>query len=114
MNEKDKTIELTEALKNLLNTNAELFKLEIAQESSKIVPAILSVIIVSLFAAFFVFYFSMSIGFYLSYLLKSDYIGFGIVAGFYFLLLLILVMSRKKTVEKPFRTYIINKMFSRK
>ncbi|MEO6883326.1 MAG: phage holin family protein [Bacteroidia bacterium] len=114
MSEKNKTEELTEGLKNYLNTNSELLKLEATQQSSIIGSVIISGLIIGLFATLFVFFISMWAGFYLSVLLNSNCKGFAIVAGFYFLLMFIMVIGRKKLIETPIRVFLIKKLFGKK
>jgi hypothetical protein len=56
----------------------------------------------------------MGVGFYLSALLGDTFSGFGIIAGFYLLISIILLIGRKRLIEKPLRNKIIRKLLGTK
>lgn len=112
MPENIKTEELTTSLKRYVNTSFELIKLEATERSSVIGAGLVSGLLVALAGLLFVLFISLGLSFYLSYLLDSSYAGFMIIAGFYLLLAIILIIGRKKLVEKPIRDKIIRKIFS--
>jgi hypothetical protein len=104
---------LSEGIKDYLQTNSELFKLEATQESSEVVSVMISWLIIGLFVGFFVFFLSMFVGFYLSNLLESQYGGFALVAGFYLLLSIVVFLGRAPMLERPLCNLMI-KMVLRK
>lgn len=113
MSDKNKTEELIDGLKKYLDTNTELLKLEVAQQSTAIGSIVFSGIIISLILGFFVLFLSLWAGFYISTLLDAKYVGFLIVAGFYLLLFLIVFFGRKQLLETPTRNLMIKKLFSK-
>lgn len=112
MPEFGKIEELTENLKKYIATSYELQKLQVIESSSVFGSGLISSLLVGLVVVMFVFFLSLWAGFYLSAIIGDNYSGFLIVAGFYFLFSIILVMLRKKLVEKPLRDKIIRKIFS--
>jgi hypothetical protein len=113
MQDNEKTEELTESLKKYVSTNYSLIKLEVTERTSVIGSFLISRFILTLVAIFFIFFLSMAAGLYLSHELGDLYSGFIIVAGFYFLLFLILIMAGKSLVEKPLQNKIIRKILSK-
>ena len=105
---------LTENLKSYINTSLELIKLEVAERSSVIVAGLIGNLLVGVIGVLFVLFFSIGAGFLLSALLHNYYLGFAIIAGFYLLLALILILGKKKLVERPLRDKIIRMLLSNK
>jgi len=101
---------LTESLKQYVGTNIELIQLEIIEHFSVIGASLISIILVGIAGTLFVLFISIGAGFYLSYLLGNYYSGFAIIAGFYLLLFLIMIIGKKKLFEKPLRDKIIQKV----
>lgn len=112
MSDVGKIEEISESLKRYLNTNYELIKLKAVERFTVILADLISDFLVGLVVFLFVFFTSLWAGFYLSVRLGDNFSGFGIVAGFYLLVGLIMIILRKKVVEKPLRNKIIRKIFS--
>ncbi|MBU2062000.1 MAG: hypothetical protein KKH44_09170, partial [Bacteroidetes bacterium] len=89
-------------------------KLETTQHTTEIGSSIVSGLIIGLLASFFVFFLSIASGFYFSEVLGSKYLGFALVAGFYLLLFLIMIVGRKKLLETPIRSTFIKKILGEK
>jgi ABC-type phosphate transport system permease subunit len=111
MQEHTKIETLTNGFKAYLNTNCELIKLQATEKSASIGSVIISKILIGVVAVLFVLFISLGFGFYLSAYFGNNYIGFAIVAGFYFVLGLVLVIARKGLIERPIRDKIIRKVF---
>ena len=111
MQETEKIEEITEKVKSYIQTNYELIKLQTIERSSVILADLISNILVGLVVILFVFFLSICAGFYFSSRLGEYYLGFAIVAGFYFLCGLILILLRKKLLERPMRDKIIRMIF---
>ena len=105
--------ELAESLKRYIGTSCELFRLEAAERASVIVAGIAASFLVLTAGTLFILFLSLGAGFYLSGLLGNTWSGFGIVAGFYGLVCLCLLLGRKKLVERPVRDSIIRRVFSK-
>lgn len=106
--------EITEQLKSYVATNYELIKLKAVERLTVILSDLISNFLVGLVLFLFVFFTSLWACFYLSARLGDNYSGIAIVAGFYLLVGLILLIVRKKMIEKPLRNKIIRKVFSKK
>jgi uncharacterized membrane protein len=113
MDELNKIEELTDRAKKYLDTHIELLKLEVTERISVIGSGMVSVILVSFVFILFVLFLSLWAGFYFSACLGNSYAGFGIVAGFYFLLVLLFVFARKNLLETPIRNSVIRSVFNK-
>ena len=114
MSDVGKIEEITESLKSYIATNYELIKLKAIERFTVILADLISDFLVGLVIFLFVFFISLWAGFYLSVRLGDNFSGFAIVAGFYFLVGLIMLIMRKKVVEKPLRNKIVRKIISNK
>ncbi|MBP8967362.1 MAG: hypothetical protein KBG33_08225 [Paludibacteraceae bacterium] len=114
MPEFEKITEVRESLKQYLITNFEIIKLQATERASVIGSVLASKLVVGLTVFLFVFTLSIGLGFYLSALLGDTYSGFAIIAGFYFLLVIVLLIGRKKLIENPLRDKIIKKILESK
>lgn len=114
MPELKKLEELTNSLKRYLLLNIEIIRLEATKHASVIGSTVVSSLVVGISVFLFVFSLTIGVGFYLSALLGDSYSGFAIVAGFYFILVIILLTGRKKLIEKPLRDKIIKKILEEK
>jgi hypothetical protein len=103
----EKIEELIANLKSYTNTTIELLKLETVQRTSSIFSNLVSRLIIGIVIILFAFFSSLGLSFYLSDLLGNSYWGFGIIAGFYLLLVLILIIGRKTLLIKPLDNIII-------
>jgi len=110
----EKTEELSEMLRNYLSTNIQLVKQETTAISSVILSDLISYLMIGMAGLIFVLFVSLMAGFYLSDLFDSNFLGFAIVAGFYFLISIILYLIRERWLMKPIREKIIRKAFERK
>lgn len=113
MPEEIKMDELSDDLKKYINTNYELVKLQAAERASVLGSGFISWAVIGFVVILFVFFLSLCAGFYLSYVLHNVYAGFVIVAGFYLLVGLVLVVWRKKLLEGPLREKIVRLIFSK-
>lgn len=113
MPDQEKMQELTENLKGYLSTNYELIRLQATERASVIGSGMISSLLIGFAGMLLLLCITLVAGFYLSALLGDSYSGFAIVAGFYLVIVLILVIGREKLVEKPMRDRIIRKMLSK-
>lgn len=110
MPELKKLEELTDSVKQYLLLHIEILKLEGIKHASTIGTTVISSLIMGASVFMFVFALSIGLGFYLSALLGDSYSGFAIIASFYMLLTLIILIGRKRFIEKPLRNKIISKI----
>lgn len=109
----EKIEELVINIKSYANSTVEIIKLEIVDQTSTIIANLTSGLIVGLAFLMFAFFLSLGICFYLSELFGNNYLGFGIVAGAYLLLGIILLSNRKKLLFRPIRDRIIQWIFQK-
>ncbi len=112
MPEYEKLEEITENVKDYVATNCKLIKLQVAERSSVIGSGLISTLLIGITIFLLILFISLGLGFYLSARIGDTYSGFAIVAGFYLLIGIILIVGRKTLVEKPMRDKIIRKLFS--
>lgn len=110
MLETEKIEGLSDSLKKYLLLNYEIIKLEVTKKTSEHASSLFSSLMLGIALFLFAFALSMGVGFYLSALLGDTFSGFGIIAGFYLLISIILLIGRKKLIEKPLRNKIIKKL----
>jgi hypothetical protein len=111
MEEQSKLHELSRHFREYLNTHYELVKLQVLERLSVIGSGLASSFIIGVILLLFVLFLSIAVGFYVSSRYGDNYTGFLFVAGFYFLVAIILLIGRKKLIEKPIRDKIIRKAF---
>lgn len=111
MPEQGKLEELTESLKSYVTTNLELIKYQAIERATVIIADLFANILVGLILLFFLFFISLWACYYLSALLGDAYSGIAIVAGFYLLLGIIILLIRKKMIIKPLRNKIVLNIF---
>ena len=114
MSEFKKMEEFGDSLKQYIQLNYDIIKLEVTKKISEIGSSLLGLLLLGITFFLFVFALSMGIGYYLSYLLGDTFSGFLIIAGFYLVLSIILLLSRHSLIEKPIRDKIIKKLLSDK
>lgn len=110
MPEYNKLEDITDSLKEYLLLNFEILKLEATEHITEIGASFTAILLIGISIFMFVFTLSIGLGFYISALLGNAYSGFAIIAAFYFLLVIVLIIGRKKLIEKPMRDKFIQKI----
>jgi hypothetical protein len=88
-----------------------LLKLETAHKTAHLSALLFTGLILSLLSFFVLLFLSMMGGYFFSSLTGSQYVGFGIVAAFYLLLLILVILFRKPLIEKRIGSLIVNIFF---
>ena len=114
MPENNKIEELVESIKKYININYDLIKLEAIKKFSVMTATLTRWLLIGVAFFFFIFFISMMAALYLSSIFGQNFIGFGIVASFYFILVIVLVKIKKKHIEDPVRDAVIKEIFSKK
>lgn len=109
-NNKSVFSDLKNDLVEYVELRAELTKLSTFEIISKGGVSLVSAMALVIFSFFFLFFLFLSLGFYFGKLLNSLYQGFGIIAFFYLILLLVYLFIRKKYIEKPLMNKIIESL----
>ncbi len=111
MDEKEKFTLFSEDVISLLNNNTKLLLLELIDRLT-ILSAVLILSSVLLLIGFVMLVFiSISLSIYLSLLIGNSYIGFLIIAGVYFILLLLIYLTRKKIFYQAIKNKLVYLIF---
>ena len=98
-------------LEEYLQDRLLLFKLQMVQKTSKLIAMGFIGLMVTIISLFILIFLSIMGGFYFGKLLNSMYWGFGVVTGFYILLLVVLIVFGKKLVHVYITNTIIEIFF---
>ena len=91
-----------------------LVKLQVIEKLSVTAAAIVSGVLLAVFGLFFLIFVSVTLGFLFSHWLDSYAAGFGIVAGIYLLLILMVVLFGKRLFGDAVTQKIIQGFFKKK
>lgn len=97
---------LSESLKAYIQTNIELVKLQAIERASVIGSGIASSVILGVVGLLFIVFLSVWAGLYVGLLLGAYHLGFACVAGFYLIVAILLILSKKKIIGDPIRNII--------
>ncbi|MDD2984278.1 MAG: phage holin family protein [Crocinitomicaceae bacterium] len=106
--------DITDNIKEYVETRYELLSLKSADKVSKIGSSLGMALVLALLTVFFLMFLSIAGGIYLSILLDSFILGFLSLAGFYLILILIFYSVRKNLIINPIRNLLIREMFEDK
>lgn len=110
MQEHSKIEETIDGVKDYINTRYELFVLKGSDKAAHIGSNVVSVIPIISLSILTVFMLSFALAYYLNSVLVSEHLGFVIVGGAYFVIVLFLMLIRKNMIAKPFRNKIIKEL----
>jgi hypothetical protein len=99
----------TESKKELelyLQDRLLLLKMQTAEKTARVVALLFSVLIIALLSFFILLFLSIMAGYYFAGITGSLFTGFGIVAGFYVLILTVLILTRGRISKKIIDTVI--------
>jgi len=105
---------LTDSLKEYVDTNYELIKLEVIDHSSDIISGLISTLVVGVMLVLFLLFGSLYLAFFLSDLLEINYVGFGIVGGFYLLVAIIIHFNKEKLIESRVCNNFVRRKMAKK
>ena len=107
----DKIEELAANLKEYVNIQYKAAVLKAAGVASSVGAKILAAFIIAFIFFLFIIFISITAGFYLSTLMGSKEKGFLLVAAFYFVIGMLLVIFREKLIVGPIRNSVIKQIF---
>lgn len=93
--------ETGKVVKRYLETRLDLLKLQAAGKLAKALGLFFSLIMAFLLFFFLVVFLGMVVGFWIGEMTHSFAIGFSCAAGFFALLLLIMLIFRKALIQRP-------------
>ncbi len=99
-----------DTVKEYLNVRKELALLKVADKVSSSVAASVGIMIVSILGVLSLFFFSIAMGFLIAEKTGSACLGFLIVSGFYLLITVFAMLTRKNIVEKPLMNFLIKQI----
>ena len=91
-----------------------LVKLEISEKISKLAAVVFLGLIIAMLCFFILLFVSIIGGYFFGELTGSLYIGFGIIAAMYGLLLIIAIRYRKTLIEKRIIGSVIKVLFEKR
>ena len=101
---------LSSEAKEYIENRIELLRLEALDQSSNLFANITAYLIMGLILLLFLISFGFFIGIWLGDLLHSNWAGFGIVAGFYFLSFIVLLWNFNSWLTRPIQDFLIRKI----
>lgn len=108
---KDKAEELTDHIGDYLDTFYKLSVLNATGKATGIISAGITSIVVMLFIMFAMLFAFMGVGWWLGEQLHNMLAGFGIVSGFYVLLIILILIFRKSLLFPIIRNLLIRKVY---
>lgn len=105
--------ELKESIQGYIHSSTEYYKLLIFKNSIKGITALILGVVLFFLLFFFIIFLSIAAAVLISEALDSPSAGFFIVAGFYLLLMILVLVFGKKFLEKTLLTKVSRKMFNK-
>lgn len=100
---------LLERLENYVKTTIDLYKLKAVDKLSKAASGIVTGLLLTVLAFFFLMILNFAVAFWLGDLLGKVHYGFFTLAGFYVLLIVIIIVFKKQLIKTPITNSIISK-----
>ncbi|HEX6192545.1 MAG TPA: phage holin family protein [Chitinophagaceae bacterium] len=108
---KDKAKDLTGHVTDYVETFYKLSVLKATDKATSVGSALITGVALAVFGLFIVIFGGIALAFWLGDLLENRALGFAIVAGFFLLLLVIVLALRKNIVFPYFRNLLIRKFY---
>lgn len=105
--------ELKQLITDYFEARVALLKINVYEKIARVTAVLFSSIIIALVVFFLVFFLSISGGFYLGSLFKSNALGFLIIFGIYFILFVLLLVYRNKVLKKYILDKVIESLFEK-
>ena len=103
--------ELKQIIITYFESKIQLYKIGAYEKIAKVMAVLFSSIVITILIFFLFFFLSISAGFYFSTILKSNALGFLVIFGFYVVLLIVVIIFRKRILEKFITDKVIEKLF---
>ena len=104
--------ELTDSVKEYVNTRVESVKLSVAEKSSALVANLVAGMLVAAVFLFFLIFAGIALALVLGEWTGKMWAGFLIVAGIYLLIGIIVWIAREKIIRLPVMNALIKQFFS--
>lgn len=109
--EADFFVESKQKIKDYVHDRMLLLKLEMVEKTSKLLSAMFMALLITVISLFILLFLSFMAGYYFASVTDSLYLGFGIVCGFYVLLLIFMVLAGTKILQKFITNTVIRTIF---
>ena len=101
---------LYEKAEQYSKTSFKLLQLTTIEKTSDVISSLAVIITISILFVMFTLFINIGMGLYIGALLKNTALGFFIVSGFYFLLVVAVFIFRKSLIKIPIDNLIIFKL----
>lgn len=101
---------LLEKMENYAKTTIDLVKLKAVDKIALTASNVVFGVLIALLGFFFLLILNLALAFWAGHLLGETYLGFFAVAGFYVLLIVIVLIFKKQLIKTPLSNVIISKL----
>jgi hypothetical protein len=108
---KDLFADSKEAVEKYIHSRLLLIRLQAVEKISKLAAAMFSGLIIGMLSFFIILFLSIMAAWYFGQLLDSPFKGFGIICAFYILVLILVLVFRKRVLQKTIINTVINIFF---
>jgi protein-S-isoprenylcysteine O-methyltransferase Ste14 len=108
---KDKTTDLVGHVGDVVETWSKLLLIKTTRQASRIAATAITTVIAAVFGFFALMFASFAFAWWMGDVVKSRIGGFGIVALFYALLIVVIWATRKKGIIPYFRNLIVRSVY---
>lgn len=105
--------EYKSVFKNYLHNRLTLIKLQTVDTVSRLMGALVVGVLLAVIGFVALLFISIMLGYYFASLTGSNFAGFSIIAAFYVILFLVLIIFRKSLVEKFIMNAVIKILFDK-
>ncbi len=98
-------------LEDYIQKRLLLFRLQTVEKASRLAAVLITGLVMGVLAFFILLFLSIMAGYFFASVTGSEYAGFGIVAAFYIVLLIVLIKLRKKVLQKFLTNTLIQIFF---
>lgn len=111
-NAKSEVESLADELKDYINTSADLYKLKATEKGAEIASSVTISLTIVLIATMALLFTSFAAAYLISEALGKDYIGFALVAAFYLLVGIVLILVKDKWLKGTIADNIIKAIYN--
>ncbi len=106
--------ELKDSVRSFAESNVEYYKLSLYKKVVKTATSLVTAVLIGFFVIFFLLFLSIAVAVHISAVLDQPSVGFYIVAGFYLLIIIFILVIGRKLIEKKFLIKSSRKIFKDK
>ncbi|OFY65210.1 MAG: hypothetical protein A2V64_06165 [Bacteroidetes bacterium RBG_13_43_22] len=88
-------------IQEYLEVKFDLIRLQTAEKLSRAISSIINIVIYAVLSCIILLFLSFAAGYFFASLMNSNELGFLCVAGFYTLILIIILIFKKQIIERP-------------